>query len=155
MRITAQVLVEAALHGLEGQRQRIESRGRLSARTPVLRADRPDYTEGKGDRMNSLRCSFCQEAQGDNRKLIASPGGRAYICYECVAVCIAIVEEDREPLSPEPPDEPSPLLSHALASRLLTSVERWIKREFVGADAANEFAEMRNIAVRMFGTGGG
>lgn len=113
------------------------------------------------DTVNSLHCSFCQEAQSASRKMIASPGGRAYICYECVATCTAIVEDDRRaaiveeergPLSSAPSDEPSPLLTHPLASRLLTAVERWIRQEFVGADAAHDFAEMRGIAVRMFRT---
>src|SRR6266704_6793660 len=94
---------------------------------------------------DSVRCSFCQEGQGANRRLISSPRGRAYICDECVAVCVAIVEDDREPVTSERSDEPNRLLlAHPLASRLLTSVERWIRRESLGSDAANEFAEMRN-----------
>jgi hypothetical protein len=37
-----------------------------------------------------------------------------------------------------------------LAPELLTSVERWIKQESRGADAGNELAEMRSIAIRLF-----
>ena len=45
----------------------------------------------------ALRCSFCQKPQESVVKLISSPGDqpRAYICDECIRVCISILEEDR------------------------------------------------------------
>jgi hypothetical protein len=101
----------------------------------------------------SLRCSFCHKGQGPNRKLISTPDsdpGRAYICDECIAICAAIVEDDRGELNSEPSGESNALLSHPLAPELLTSVERWIKQESRGADAGNELAEMRSIAIRLF-----
>ena len=35
-----------------------------------------------------------------------------------------------------------------LASPFLAAVSRWLQRESLGDDAAEEFAEMRNLAVR-------
>ncbi len=64
------------------------------------------HTAGSHD--NSLRCSFCGQSQEKAGKLIASPGDRprAYICDECVAVCEAIIEDDKL--------EPGGLPSHPL-----------------------------------------
>lgn len=42
-----------------------------------------------------VRCSFCNKAQGQVRKLIAGPNG-AYICDECIEVCAEIIEEELE-----------------------------------------------------------
>lgn len=104
----------------------------------------------------SLCCSFCRKAQGDVSNLIANPGDypRAYICDECIRVCSSILEDEAVPLSPdastiEVQEEINPLLDHPLASRFLTSVERWVRKESLGLDAAEEFGEMRNLAMRM------
>ena len=45
----------------------------------------------------SLRCSFCHKSQDVVGKLISSPSDypRAYICDECIAVCNAVIEDDR------------------------------------------------------------
>ena len=40
-----------------------------------------------------IRCSFCNKAQAQVRKLIAGPNG-AYICDECIEVCAEIIEEE-------------------------------------------------------------
>jgi len=45
--------------------------------------------------------------------------------------------------------EKHPLLAHRLASSLLTAVERWIRCESLGGDAAQELAELRSVAVEM------
>ena len=42
-----------------------------------------------------VRCSFCNKAQGQVRKMIAGPNG-VYICDECVDVCTEIIEEELE-----------------------------------------------------------
>jgi len=104
----------------------------------------------------SLRCSFCHKSQQNAGKLIASPSDypKAYICDECISVCASILEDDREPSEAIDSDlealrEPNPLLAHPLASQFLTSVERWIEQESLGADGAKEFAEMRSTAIRM------
>jgi hypothetical protein len=38
-----------------------------------------------------LRCSFCNKSDADVRKLIRGESG--YICDECVAVCVDILDE--------------------------------------------------------------
>ena len=103
-----------------------------------------------------LSCSFCRKSQDTVSKLISSPSDhpRAYICNECIAVCAAILEDDRErPAAvsgtPVTDGEKHPLLGHRLASSLLTAVERWIRRESLGGDAARELAELRRVAEEM------
>jgi len=39
-----------------------------------------------------LRCSFCNNAQRDVRRLIAGP--HVFICDECVQVCVDIIAQD-------------------------------------------------------------
>ena len=45
----------------------------------------------------ALRCSFCRKSHEIVTKLIATPGDypKSYICDECVAICSAILEEER------------------------------------------------------------
>ena len=103
-----------------------------------------------------MRCSFCGKSQDSVRKLISSPSGnpaRAYICDECVTVCASILEDDRDqpevsPLKTESP-ESHPLLNHPLTPQLLAAIEAWIRQESLGADALEEFAEVRALAIRM------
>ena len=42
-----------------------------------------------------IRCSFCNKAQAQVRKLIAGPNG-VFICDECVETCSEIIEEEFE-----------------------------------------------------------
>lgn len=42
----------------------------------------------------SVRCSFCNKAQGDVKTLIAGPG--VYICDQCVELCLSIVEQESD-----------------------------------------------------------
>jgi hypothetical protein len=42
-----------------------------------------------------LRCSFCNKAQKEIRKLIAGP--HVYICDECVDVCVGVLTEEGIP----------------------------------------------------------
>ncbi len=44
---------------------------------------------------SNIRCSFCNKAQSQVRKLIAGPAG-VYICDECVDICADILEEEFE-----------------------------------------------------------
>ena len=44
---------------------------------------------------DKVRCSFCNKAQEQVRKLIAGPAG-VYICDECVDICAEIMEEEYE-----------------------------------------------------------
>jgi ATP-dependent Clp protease ATP-binding subunit ClpX len=46
---------------------------------------------------DSLRCSFCNKSQSEVEKLISNPPDRpfrAYICNECVEVCLLVMEND-------------------------------------------------------------
>ncbi len=47
------------------------------------------------DNDDKIRCSFCNKTQDQVRKLIAGPNG-AYICDECVDICMDIIEEEYE-----------------------------------------------------------
>jgi hypothetical protein len=82
---------------------------------------------------------------------------RAYICDECVAICAAIIEEDRESLGPVSMSESEghSLLSHPLASELMVSVAQWIRQEALGQDASEELARVRSIAARLIASAGG
>src|ERR687892_637161 len=51
----------------------------------------------RGGRVH-YRCSFCNKAQEEVRRLIAGPN-QVYICDECVQLCREIIEEE-EPTSP-------------------------------------------------------
>jgi hypothetical protein len=101
-------------------------------------------------------CSFCHKSQDSVAKLISSPSDypRAYICDECIAVCAAILEDNRvqseaDTMVVTPGEKTHPLLAHPLASSLFTIMERWIRCESLGGDAAEELAELRSIAARM------
>lgn len=106
---------------------------------------------------SSLHCSFCGKSQKKAGKLISSPSNspRCYICDECVAVCAAIIEDDRiEAESPQAQDAYEggpldPLLAHPLASDLLAAIERWIHEQSLGNDGLPALAEVRRIAVSM------
>ena len=57
----------------------------------------------------SLRCSFCNKTQNQVKKLIAGP--RAYICDECIQICLEIITEEKiitqkqeKPRLPKPED---------------------------------------------------
>ena len=52
---------------------------------------------------DALRCSFCHKSQDVVSKLISAPSDypRAYICDECIAVCNAILEDDKSKCRPE------------------------------------------------------
>lgn len=54
------------------------------------------------------KCSFCGKAQKDAKKLIASPGGEAYICDECVAICKDIMSEVNKSTDFEKIELPTP-----------------------------------------------
>lgn len=43
----------------------------------------------------SLRCSFCLKPEAEVARIIAGPG--SYICNECVARCVEILDEDMLP----------------------------------------------------------
>ena len=69
----------------------------------------------RNDEKKSIRCSFCGKHQDQVRRLIAGPG--AYICNECVQLCMGILSDDvdlpEEGYAGEIPDEiPTPREIH-------------------------------------------
>ncbi|MDL2225579.1 ATP-dependent Clp protease ATP-binding subunit ClpX [Eubacteriales bacterium OttesenSCG-928-M02] len=42
--------------------------------------------------VNKVKCSFCGKTQDQVRRIIAGPG--AYICDECIELCVQIINED-------------------------------------------------------------
>ncbi len=63
------------------------------------------------DENRSVRCSFCGKRQDQVERLIAGQG--AYICNECVELCISILGDDYTPM-----EEPELERTHPLADRL-------------------------------------
>ena len=53
----------------------------------------------KNDEHRSVRCSFCGKHQEQVARIIAGPG--AYICNECVQLCMSILDEDYEADEPQ------------------------------------------------------
>jgi len=49
----------------------------------------------KGDEKKTIRCSFCGKPQSQVDRLIAGNG--AYICDECVQLCMSIIDEEYSP----------------------------------------------------------
>ena len=47
--------------------------------------------------MATIKCSFCGRRTSEVKQLISSPNRResAYICNECVGVCVSILGDDR------------------------------------------------------------
>ena len=56
------------------------------------------------DERKSVRCSFCGKHQEQVGRIIAGPG--AYICNECVQLCMSILEEDFDEAPHTDPDMP-------------------------------------------------
>src|SRR3989338_712420 len=46
-----------------------------------------------------VRCSFCERTQYEVRKLIAGPND-VYVCNECIALCMNIMQGEEEPSVP-------------------------------------------------------
>ena len=46
------------------------------------------------DDRKSIRCSFCGKTQAQAGRLIAGNG--AYICDECINLCMSIIAEDEQ-----------------------------------------------------------
>ena len=62
-------------------------------------------TQGRRGR----HCSFCGKLQDEVRRLIAGPG-RVFICDDCVALCLRVIQEEQEeiPASGDHPTQPLP-----------------------------------------------
>jgi hypothetical protein len=114
----------------------------------------------RGQDAELLRCSFCHKSQDSVQKLISSPSqdpNRPYICNECITVCALILEDDRDPSDANVLETEShkshPLIDHPLTPQLLAAIERWIRHEALSADAAEEFAEVRDTAIQLITSG--
>ena len=57
----------------------------------------------KNDENKTIRCSFCGKPQSQAARIIAGNG--AYICDDCVRLCMSIVDEDYEPSGYSVPSE--------------------------------------------------
>ena len=53
----------------------------------------------KNDEHKSVRCSFCGKHQEQVARIIAGPG--AYICNECVHLCMSILDDTFDPEEPQ------------------------------------------------------
>lgn len=53
----------------------------------------------KNDEHKSVRCSFCGKHQEQVARIIAGPG--AYICNECVHLCMSILDDAYDPEEPQ------------------------------------------------------
>ena len=81
----------------------------------------------KNDEKRSVRCSFCGKHQDQVRRLIAGPG--AYICNECVQLCMSILEDEgeltQEVLESAIPDTiPTPREIHAVLDQYIIGQEK-------------------------------
>lgn len=81
----------------------------------------------KNDEKRTVRCSFCGKHQDQVRRLIAGPG--AYICNECVQLCMSILEEEtelqQESLAQSIPDAiPTPKEIHAVLDQYIIGQEK-------------------------------
>ncbi len=79
----------------------------------------------KNDEHKSVRCSFCGKSQEDVSRIIAGP--RAYICNECVQLCMSILDdadERPETFGDETPDAiPTPKEIHKVLDQYIVGQE--------------------------------
>ena len=66
----------------------------------------------------SLRCTFCNKMQEDVRVLIAGP--TAYICDECIDICLDIIGEARSGVD----HDDAPATDEELEARARATIER-------------------------------
>lgn len=102
---------------------------------------------------NGKCCSFCRKSESVVGKLISNSDDypRAYICDECVAVCISIVEDDRHSCEPDTQTlvAEGRFVRHSLAPEFLDAAERWAVRDLTGLHASDELNHLRILAARM------
>ena len=78
------------------------------------------------DKQRAVRCSFCGKHQDQVRRLIAGPG--AYICNECVQLCMSILEDEHDTVQTaavEVPDAiPTPREIHKVLDQYIIGQEQ-------------------------------
>jgi hypothetical protein len=85
-----------------------------------IEAAEPDAGVQETPRPKTLYCTFCGKTQHEVKKLIAGPS--AYVCDECVELCVDIIREEDmfdKIFSPLRPDEERGDSSHATAFHAL------------------------------------
>ena len=80
----------------------------------------------RNDEKRSIRCSFCGKHQDQVKRLIAGPG--AYICNECVQLCMGILDDgfdlDEPLLDEDMPDViPTPKEIHQVLDQYIIGQE--------------------------------
>jgi len=81
----------------------------------------------KNDEHKTVRCSFCGKSQEEVDRVIAGPG--AYICNECVQLCMSILDDaedlNDDAIHPESPDGiPTPAEIHKVLDQYIIGQEK-------------------------------
>ncbi len=81
----------------------------------------------RNDEKKNIRCSFCGKHQDQVRRIIAGPG--AYICNECVQLCMGILDDGYDPAdaaddSSIPDVIPTPVEIHTVLDQYIIGQER-------------------------------
>lgn len=121
----------------------------------------------KNDEKKSIRCSFCGKYQDQVERIIAGPG--AYICNECVHLCMGILGDEPEYDETEPflevPDTiPTPreirqVLDQYIIGQdqakiaLSVAVYNHYKRIFFGGDSEVELQKSNILLIGPTGCG--
>ncbi|MBR4099122.1 MAG: ATP-dependent Clp protease ATP-binding subunit ClpX [Clostridium sp.] len=80
------------------------------------------------DDKKAVRCSFCGKHQDQVHRLIAGPG--AYICNECINLCMSILEDEEEPIGAPldqsiiPDEMPTPKEIHAVLDQYIIGQDK-------------------------------
>ena len=82
----------------------------------------------RNDEKTNIRCSFCGTHQDQVRRIIAGPG--AYICNECVQLCMGILDDGYDPVEEVEDDRgvpdviPTPQEIHGVLDQYIIGQER-------------------------------
>ncbi|MEM5781550.1 MAG: ClpX C4-type zinc finger protein, partial [Lawsonibacter sp.] len=80
----------------------------------------------RNDEKKNIRCSFCGKHQDQVRRIIAGPG--AYICNECVQLCMGILDDGYDPAAADdssiPDVIPTPVEIHTVLDQYIIGQER-------------------------------
>ena len=107
----------------------------------------------KNDDKRPVRCSFCGKHQEQVSRIIAGPG--AYICNECVQLCMSILEDAGDDVEEERPDIPDVIptpkeirdvLEISVADKKTGKGGKKMSRKETEAAIAKLTAEMREAA---------
>ncbi|OUQ80588.1 ATP-dependent Clp protease ATP-binding subunit ClpX [Flavonifractor sp. An100] len=82
----------------------------------------------RNDEKKNIRCSFCGKHQDQVRRIIAGPG--AYICNECVQLCMGILDDGYDPVEEVEDDRgvpdviPTPQEIHGVLDQYIIGQQR-------------------------------